>query len=98
MRRNRLRPAPSLTSRRLRPAASTYSRRIWKRSIVRDGCAPCKGGAFQWVQAPPGDRSPSTARIKVAPKYKRALLQDCQGNTDINAKSPSVFPGDNAAV
>src|SRR6516162_6822514 len=21
------------------------------------GCAPCKGGAFQWVQAPPGNRS-----------------------------------------
>jgi putative ABC transport system substrate-binding protein len=21
------------------------------------GCAPCKGGAFQWVQAPPGKRS-----------------------------------------
>jgi hypothetical protein len=20
-------------------------------------CAPCKGGAFQWVQAPPGNRS-----------------------------------------
>jgi hypothetical protein len=19
------------------------------------GCAPCKGGAFQWVQAPPGN-------------------------------------------
>jgi len=24
---------------------------------VRLGCAPCKGGAFQWVQAPPGNRS-----------------------------------------
>jgi hypothetical protein len=24
---------------------------------VRNGCAPCKGGAFQWVQAPPGNRS-----------------------------------------
>jgi hypothetical protein len=24
---------------------------------VRVGCAPCKGGAFQWVQAPPGNRS-----------------------------------------
>ena len=24
---------------------------------VRRGCAPCKGGAFQWVQAPPGNRS-----------------------------------------
>ena len=24
---------------------------------VRFGCAPCKGGAFQWVQAPPGNRS-----------------------------------------
>jgi hypothetical protein len=24
---------------------------------VRSGCAPCKGGAFQWVQAPPGNRS-----------------------------------------
>jgi len=24
---------------------------------VRCGCAPCKGGAFQWVQAPPGNRS-----------------------------------------
>ena len=24
---------------------------------VTDGCAPCKGGAFQWVQAPPGNRS-----------------------------------------
>jgi len=21
------------------------------------GCAPCKGGAFQWVEAPPGNRS-----------------------------------------
>jgi hypothetical protein len=24
---------------------------------VRVGSAPCKGGAFQWVQAPPGNRS-----------------------------------------
>jgi len=24
---------------------------------VLDGCAPCKGGAFQWVEAPPGNRS-----------------------------------------
>jgi hypothetical protein len=24
---------------------------------VRDGYAPCKGDAFQWVQGPPGDRS-----------------------------------------
>src|SRR5216683_1197848 len=24
---------------------------------VRNGCAPCKGGAFQWVQTPPGNRS-----------------------------------------
>jgi hypothetical protein len=23
----------------------------------RSGCAPWKGGAFQWVQVPPGDRS-----------------------------------------
>src|SRR6201998_884436 len=22
---------------------------------VRNGCAPCQGGAFQWVQGPPGD-------------------------------------------
>ena len=22
-----------------------------------NGCAPCKGGAFQWVQVPPGNRS-----------------------------------------
>jgi hypothetical protein len=26
-------------------------------TLVRDGCAPCKGGAFQWVQIPPGNRS-----------------------------------------
>jgi hypothetical protein len=26
-------------------------------SDVRFTCAPCKGGAFQWVQAPPGNRS-----------------------------------------
>src|SRR5215471_9344704 len=24
---------------------------------VRNGCAPWKGGAFQWVQVPPGERS-----------------------------------------
>src|ERR1700730_1417535 len=24
---------------------------------VRVGCAPCKGGAFQWVKIPPGNRS-----------------------------------------
>ena len=24
---------------------------------VCSGCAPCKGGAFQWVQTPPGNRS-----------------------------------------
>jgi hypothetical protein len=24
---------------------------------VRSTCAPCKGGAFQWVQAPPGNRT-----------------------------------------
>jgi hypothetical protein len=24
---------------------------------VRLGCASCKGGAFQWVHAPPGNRS-----------------------------------------
>jgi hypothetical protein len=23
----------------------------------REGCAPCKGGAFQWVQIPSGNRS-----------------------------------------
>jgi inorganic phosphate transporter, PiT family len=27
---------------------------IWN---VGTWCAPCKGGAFQWVQGPPGDRS-----------------------------------------
>ena len=26
-------------------------------SNVCNGCAPCKGGAFQWVQVPPGKRS-----------------------------------------
>src|ERR1700740_3358931 len=25
------------------------------------GCAPCQGGAFQWVQAPPGDSLPPEA-------------------------------------
>ena len=29
----------------------------WYRDDVRVGCAPWKGGVFQWVQAPPGDRS-----------------------------------------
>ena len=23
----------------------------------RSGCAPCKGGAFQWVRIPPGECS-----------------------------------------
>ena len=27
------------------------------RPNVRSGCAPCKGGAFRWVQVPPGSRS-----------------------------------------
>ena len=31
----------------------TYS--VWRE--VQDGCAPWKGGAFQWVQIPPGNRS-----------------------------------------
>src|SRR5215831_855657 len=26
-------------------------------AVVRSGRAPCEGGAFQWVQAPPGNRS-----------------------------------------
>jgi hypothetical protein len=25
-------------------------------SNVRIACAPCEGGVFQWVQAPPGNR------------------------------------------
>jgi hypothetical protein len=34
----------------------------WRHAHMRDGnvClwrAPCKGGAFQWVQVPPGNRS-----------------------------------------
>ena len=28
-----------------------------RRRDVRYGCAPCKGGALQWVKAPPGNRS-----------------------------------------
>jgi hypothetical protein len=28
-------------------------------SNVRYGCAPCKGGAFQWVQTPPGKTAPA---------------------------------------
>ena len=36
--------------------AATACRLLAERtySDVRFGCAPCKGGAFQWVQAPPG--------------------------------------------
>jgi len=29
----------------------------WPISCDRSGCAPWKGGAFQWVQGPPGNRS-----------------------------------------
>ena len=28
---------------------------------ARLGCAPCQGGAFQWVQVPPGDSLQSEA-------------------------------------
>src|SRR6202048_3243178 len=28
-----------------------------ERCDFRYGCAPCKGGAFQWVKIPPGNRS-----------------------------------------
>jgi hypothetical protein len=46
------RPLP-IKSRRCGPlcAKSCRSRN------VRVGCAPCKGGAFQWVQIPSGNRS-----------------------------------------
>jgi len=26
---------------------------------VTDGCAPCKGGVFQWVKFPPGNLAPA---------------------------------------
>src|SRR5450759_540012 len=39
-------------------AADRISRTVLRRTLnVRSGCAPWKGGAFQWVQAPPGNRS-----------------------------------------
>jgi hypothetical protein len=28
-----------------------------EKADFRSGCAPCKGGAFQWVRGPPGNRS-----------------------------------------
>jgi hypothetical protein len=30
---------------------------LWRVADVCFGCAPCKGGAFQWVQIPSGNRS-----------------------------------------
>jgi hypothetical protein len=42
------------------PCCVSLRRRTFKGDVqasnVRVGCAPCKGGAFQWVQTPPGNR------------------------------------------
>jgi TolB-like protein len=35
---------------------SEVGRRLGVRYVL-EGCAPCKGGAFQWVRTPPGNRS-----------------------------------------
>src|SRR4029453_9298808 len=36
---------------------STQSAKSCRSRNVRVGCVPCKGGAFQWVQIPSGNRS-----------------------------------------
>ena len=36
------------------PLTMCVERLVWSKSSVPFGCAPCKGGAFQWVQAPSG--------------------------------------------
>jgi hypothetical protein len=38
----------------------------------RDWRAPCKGGAFQWVQAPPG--KPLVVSIETCPSHARIVL------------------------
>jgi hypothetical protein len=46
------------------------ARRCVFASDVRVGCAPWKGGAFQWVQAPPGNRSSREATGAVMEETK----------------------------
>ncbi len=50
---------PSQTFKSYRPNARFVSTPVIENSEpnFRFGCAPWKGGAFQWVQVPPGDRS-----------------------------------------
>jgi hypothetical protein len=42
------------------------------RPNVRSGCAPCKGGASQWVQAPPGSRSMESLVLRAPNKQNGA--------------------------
>jgi len=39
------------------PAIKVNSHPVWRLVKVRCWRAPCKDGAFQWVQVPPGNRS-----------------------------------------
>jgi hypothetical protein len=57
------------------------------KSDVRSGCAPCKGGAFQWVQAPPGNRSPGQARLGYRPSKKsiKRMVEQIHALTDRTA-------------
>jgi predicted Fe-S protein YdhL (DUF1289 family) len=57
--------------------------------LVCLGCAPCKGGAFQWVRIPPGEmlQPEATGAVRevtnwLKPSVKRAtnwLLRECAG-------------------
>ena len=52
--------ASSLPQAATDPLSTTTNKKLFvgsRKDDVRCGCAPCKGGAFQWVQAPPGNRS-----------------------------------------
>jgi len=54
---------------------STVAGRSAPRHNVRDGCAPCKGGAFQWVQAPPG-----TGLVENLAAFKQHLIVERDPN------------------
>ena len=46
---------------------------------VRLGCAPCKGGAFQWVQVPPGNSSSDSASVQAATRVNAGCGNGAMG-------------------
>src|SRR5262245_13404593 len=60
-------------------------------SDVRDGCAPCQGGALQWVQIPTGKRSSRKPRAFAVLRLTENMSRDAPAPRERAAQEVKPF-------